>query len=78
MGGGVPRAPVRRIVHRTNRTCWHAMHDLAGLYREQGRRKEARAACAECGFASECRGGHAATLESERLLEDGCGGGVVL
>ena len=74
MGGGVPRAPVRRIVHRTNRTCWHAMHDLAGLYREQGRRKEARAACAECGFAGE---GHAATLGSGRLLEDGGGGGGV-
>jgi hypothetical protein len=49
-----------------------AMHTLAGLYREQGRLAEARAACAAC---AEVRArvlgrGHADTLASERMLAE--------
>ena len=53
-----------------------SMHTLAGLYREQGRREEARAACAECLRLRERVLGteHAATLETRLLLEE-LGGG---
>ena len=47
-----------------------AMHTLAGLYREQGRLAEARAACAECarGCARVLGREHGDTLASERML----------
>ncbi len=49
-----------------------AMHTLAGLYREQERLPEARAACAAC---AEVRArvlgrGHADTVASERMLAE--------
>jgi hypothetical protein len=49
-----------------------ARHALAALYREQGRRAEARAACAECARARARVLGpeHADTLVSERMLAE--------
>ena len=61
-----------RGISREHPDSLASMHTLAGLYREQGKREEAAAVCAECLRIRERVLGteHADTLASKKLLAD--------